>query len=66
MRFFPKGLNPFKIQTRYKLDFAFEFCNSKYREFSKLEQKGNLSHLKLSITMQSLEIWKYPFHILQV
>jgi hypothetical protein len=42
MRFFPKGLNPFKIQTRFKLDFVSEFYNSKSREIFKWGQKGNL------------------------
>jgi hypothetical protein len=33
-----------------------------------LGQKGNLFYLNLFFTMQSLsflELWKYPFHILQ-
>jgi hypothetical protein len=60
MDFFPKGWKPFKIQTRFKLDFAFEFHNSKAREIWKLGHKGNLSHLNLSTLMPSLEIFGAP------
>jgi hypothetical protein len=56
MEFFPKGLNPFKIPTRFKLDFAFEFYNSKARDIWKLGQ-GNLSHLNLSTLMPILDIF---------
>jgi hypothetical protein len=69
MRFLPKGSNPFKIQTRFKLDFASEFCNSKYIEIWKLGKKGKVSCLKLFSTMQSLENFgdlEVPFHIFQV
>jgi hypothetical protein len=45
MEVFPKGLNPFKIQIRFKLDFASKFCNSKSREIWVLGPKGTLSHL---------------------
>jgi hypothetical protein len=55
MRFLPKGLNPFKIQKRFKLEFAFEIYNSKSREIWKLPRKESLFYLKFSITMPSLE-----------
>jgi hypothetical protein len=54
IRFFPKGLNPFKIQTRFKLDFTSEFYYSKSIEILRLGQKGNLSTLNLSATLPNL------------
>jgi hypothetical protein len=45
MRSFQKGLNPFKIQTRFKWEFASEIYNSKSREVFELGQKENLSTL---------------------
>jgi hypothetical protein len=38
MRFLPKGLDPFKIQIRFKLEFASEFYNSKSIVILKLGQ----------------------------
>jgi hypothetical protein len=58
MRFLPKGLNPFKIQIRFKLEFASKFYNSKCREILKLEQKGKNFHLSLSINFPNLEIFR--------
>jgi hypothetical protein len=55
MRFFPKGLHPFKIQSNFKLGFASEFYNSKSRENWKLDQKGILFKLKVSSTVRNLE-----------
>jgi hypothetical protein len=55
MRFLLKGLNPFKIQTRFKSDFTSELYNLKSREIWKLDHKIKLCHLKLSISMPSLE-----------
>jgi hypothetical protein len=42
MEFFLKGLNPFKIQKIFKLEFASEFYNLESREICKLGLKGNL------------------------
>jgi hypothetical protein len=40
MRFLPKGLNPFKIQTIFNVDFVSEFYNSKSEIYnSKNDQK---------------------------
>jgi hypothetical protein len=55
MRFLPKGLNPFKIKTSFKLEFDSKIYNSNSREIWKWGQKRNLFRLKLSITMLSLE-----------
>jgi hypothetical protein len=55
MRFLPKGLNPFKIQSRFNLVFNSEFYNSNYREILEMDQKGKLCNLKLSISMPSLD-----------
>jgi hypothetical protein len=55
MRFFPEGLYPFKIQTRFQLEFSSEIYNSKSRGILKLGQKGKLFHLKLSITLPNLD-----------
>jgi hypothetical protein len=41
MRFVSKGLNPFKIQTRFKFDF-YKFYNSKYIEIWKLSKKNKV------------------------
>jgi hypothetical protein len=45
VRFLPKGLKPFEIQTRFKLNFASEIYNSKYIEILKLGQKGKFCNL---------------------
>jgi hypothetical protein len=42
MRFLPKGLNFFKIQTRFKMDWLPDFCNSKSIEILEVGQKGKL------------------------
>jgi hypothetical protein len=42
MRFLPKGLDPFKIQIRFKLEFASEFYNSKSIVILKLGQKRKI------------------------
>jgi hypothetical protein len=55
IEFFLKGLNTFKIQTRFKLDLLMNFYISKSREFWKLGQLGKLFHLKLNPTMPTLE-----------
>jgi hypothetical protein len=55
MRFFPRDLNPFKIQARFKLEFVYEFYNSKFREIWELDQKRYLCQLNLSISMPCLE-----------
>jgi hypothetical protein len=57
MGFFTKGLNPFKIQSNFKLELSLEFYNSKSRRVWELGQKGNLFYFKLSTTMPSLEIF---------
>jgi hypothetical protein len=57
MRFLSKGLNPFKIQTKFKSDFTSEFYNSKSKEILNLGQKLKLFYLKLSIILPSLEIF---------
>jgi hypothetical protein len=57
MRFLSKGLNPFKIQTKFKSDFISEFYNSKLKEILNLGQKLKLFYLKLSIILPSLEIF---------
>jgi hypothetical protein len=59
MRFFRKGLNPFKIKTKFKLDFPSEFYNSKSTENLKLGQKEILFYMHLSATMPKLEIFCY-------
>jgi hypothetical protein len=51
MRFFPEGLSSFKIQ----MGFASEIYISKSRWNQKLGQKGKVFHLKLAITLPSLE-----------
>jgi hypothetical protein len=43
MRYVPEGLNPFKIQIRFKLEFASRIYNSKSREILNLDQKQELS-----------------------
>jgi hypothetical protein len=55
MRFLPGGLNPSKIETRFKSDVASKFYNSKYGEIWKLDQKGELFYLNLYISKQRLE-----------
>jgi hypothetical protein len=57
MRFFPKGLNPFKIQARFKLEFSSKFYISKSIEILKLGQKGNSFYLKLSAILPSFIIF---------
>jgi hypothetical protein len=57
MNFFSKSLNPFKIQTSFKLDLFLEFYNSKSRGIWKLGHKGILFHLNLTNTMKSLVIF---------
>jgi hypothetical protein len=57
MEFVPKGLNPFKIQSDFELEYFFEFCNSKSRENWKLGQKGCLFVFNLSINLPNLEIF---------
>jgi hypothetical protein len=57
VEFLPKGLNPFKIQSDFKLDFFSEFYNSKSIENWKLGQKGCLFVLNLSINLPNLEIF---------
>jgi hypothetical protein len=59
MRFLPKGLNPLKIQTIFKLDFSSEFCNSKSREILRLGQNRNLFYSKQAATMPNVEIFGY-------
>jgi hypothetical protein len=46
LTFLPKGLNPYKIQARFKLEFVFEFRNSISGEIWKLGPKGKLFYLK--------------------
>jgi hypothetical protein len=55
MRLLIKGLNPLKIQARFKLEVSSEFYNAKSREIWRLHQKGFLSTLNLSAILPSLE-----------
>jgi hypothetical protein len=43
---FASGLNPFKIQARFKLGFISEFYNSKSEEILELGQNLKLFYLK--------------------
>jgi hypothetical protein len=43
--FLPKGVNPFKIQIRFKLEFASKIYNARSRDILELGQKENLSTL---------------------
>jgi hypothetical protein len=56
MGFSFEGVNPFKIQTRIKLDFAPIFYNSKSIEIWELGQKGSLFALNWSTIMPSFVI----------
>jgi hypothetical protein len=47
-----------KIQIRIKLEFSSEFYILKSREIWMLDQKEKLFQLKISITMQSFEIFE--------
>jgi hypothetical protein len=58
MRFLPKGLNPFKIQTRFNVDLFLNFCSSKSKDIWMFGQKGSLFHLKQSSIRPSLEIFR--------
>jgi hypothetical protein len=39
MRFLPEGLNPFKIQTRFKVDLCFNFIIQNLERFWSLAKK---------------------------
>jgi hypothetical protein len=39
MRFFPKGLTPFKIQTRFKVDLFMDFIIQNLERFWSLAKK---------------------------
>jgi hypothetical protein len=39
MRFFPKGLYPFKIPTRFKLEFVLNFIIQNLEEFERWAKK---------------------------
>jgi hypothetical protein len=41
MRFLPKGLNPFKIQTRFKLEFSLNSIIQNLERFRSWTKKEN-------------------------
>jgi hypothetical protein len=55
MRFFPKILNPCKIQTRFKFDLFLNFIIQNIERFGSCPQKESLFHLESSMTMPCLE-----------
>jgi hypothetical protein len=55
--FLPEGLNPSKIQTRFRVGFISKILIQKL-ERVELDQKVRLFRLKLSITMPSLEFFE--------
>jgi hypothetical protein len=68
MRFFPKGLKPFKIKKN-QIGIVPRIYNSKSRWIWKLGQRENLFHFKLSTNMprlEFLEIGKIVFCIFEV
>jgi hypothetical protein len=68
MKFLPKGLKPFKIQTEFKLVFFPAFFNSDAIGNLNFFPKGKLSLLKLSTTWESSKKfgeWEYNFCIYQ-
>jgi hypothetical protein len=44
MRFLPKGLNPFKIQTIFNVDFVSEFYNSKSEIYNSKNDQKNMEN----------------------
>jgi hypothetical protein len=68
MRFFPKGLNHFKNQTRFKFYFLLNFIiqnPERYGSWSKTEICSIWNFLSPCKVLEFLELWKYPYHILQ-
>jgi hypothetical protein len=57
IRFFQKGLNPFKIHGRFKFEFILEFITCNPLGFN-LIQKVNLLLVFQSIDLQNLDIRK--------
>jgi hypothetical protein len=69
MRFLPEGLNPFKIQTRFKVDLFPNFIIQNLERFWSLAKKeicSICSDLSTCQIMKFLEFCKYQFLILQV
>jgi hypothetical protein len=69
MEFFLKGLNPFKIQTRFKLELVLNFIIQNLEGFGSWAKKRILFYLKFSITLSGLEMFEsmeVTFPILQV
>jgi hypothetical protein len=69
MRFFPEGLNPFKIQTRFKVDLILNFIIQiieRFWSWIKKEICSILSNLSTYQFWKFLEFLKYRFLIFQV
>jgi hypothetical protein len=58
MRFFLKGLKPFKIQASFKLDLFLEIITQNPEVFGSWDKK-KICFFKLSITLPSLEIFRH-------
>jgi hypothetical protein len=56
MRFFPKGLNPFNIQTRFKLEFVLEFIIQNPERIGSWATKETCS---ISIYLQPCHVWQF-------
>jgi hypothetical protein len=65
MRFFLKGLNHFKSQTRFELDLLLNFIFKIQRDLE-VDSKIKKIHLKLSAIMPSLKIFGLMFCICKV
>jgi hypothetical protein len=46
MRFLPEGLNPFKIQTRFKVNLFLNFIIQNLERFWSLAKNENLFYMK--------------------
>jgi hypothetical protein len=56
MIFFPKGLNPFNIQTRFKLEFVLEFIIQNPERIGSWATKETCS---ISIYLQPCHVWQF-------
>jgi hypothetical protein len=56
MRFLPKGLNPFKIQVRFKLEVLMNFIIQNLERFGSSPKKKVCS---ISSYLRPCEVWKF-------
>jgi hypothetical protein len=54
LKFFLKGLNPFKIKSSFKLDFVLEFVIQNTKRFGSCAKKETCS---IGIDLQPCQVW---------